>query len=165
MLTNDNPKSVSKHSKNVLANIRIATINIRTLQDELKLATTVKAAQDLGFDVLALQEVRHTSTGIITFDDESLKGWQFVWSGHKRKRQHSVGIPMAPHVKLVSYKEHLQARIISATVTVRGLRLAILNVYAPTEASNSESAKTIFYASLNKAKVELDNIPKYKVIT
>jgi len=137
MLTNDNPKSVSKHSKNVLANIRIATINIRTLQDELKLATTVKAAQDLGFDVLALQEVRHTSTGIITFDDESLKGWQFVWSGHKRKRQHGVGILMAPHVKLVSYKEHLQARIISATVTVRYLRLAILNVYAPTDASNS----------------------------
>ena len=163
-LRNSNPNSVNKHSKKVLANIRIATINIRTLQDELKLATTVKAAQNLGFDVLALQEVRHLSTGVITFDDESLKGWQFVWSGHKKKRQHGVGILLAPHVQLVSYKEHLQARIISATVSVRGMRLAILNVYAPTDASDSESAKNIFYASLNKAKIYLDNTPKYKVI-
>ena len=78
-----------------------------------KLATIVKTASDLGIDILAMQEVRRTSSGILTFEDESLKGWQFIWSGHKRKREHGVGILLAPHVKLENHQEHLPARIIS----------------------------------------------------
>ena len=149
----------------VSSRIRIATINVRTLQDEIKLATTVKAAQKLEFDILALQETRIISNGLVVFDDESIKGWQLVYSGHKRKRQHGVGILLAPHVKLISYEEHLQARIISATVCVRGMRVAILNVYAPTDASQADSAKSIFFAAMTKAKTNLDLTPKYKVIT
>ena len=147
-----------------MTNIRISTINVRTLQDDIKLATSVKAAEDLGFDILALQEVRRTSNGVLTFDDESIKGWQLVWSGHKCKRQHGVGILLAPHVKLVSHKEHLQARIVSATVIVNGMRLSILNVYSPTDASKSDSAKSAFYAALNKAFADLNSTPKYKVV-
>ena len=56
-------------------NIRIATINVRTLQDELKVATAIQAAEKNQIDILALQEVRHTGCGCITFDDRSLKGW------------------------------------------------------------------------------------------
>ena len=66
-------------------NIRIAKINVRTLQDDLKLALIVKAARDLNIDILALQEVRRIGNGVLTFDDPSLRGWQLIWSGHKRK--------------------------------------------------------------------------------
>ena len=125
----------------------------------------MKAAKNLGFDILALQEVRHTSTGVLTFEDESLNGWQLIWSGHKRKRIHGVGILLAPHVKLVSHKEHLPARIVSATVIVNGMRLSILNVYAPTDSTESESTKSAFYAAPNKAKAELDSKRRYKVLT
>ena len=88
-----------------------------------------------------------------------------VWSGHKRKREHGVAILMAPHVKIEDYKEHHQARIMSATIEVRGMRLSILNAYAPTDASKSEATKAAFYNSLNKAVVHLEKTPKYKLIT
>ena len=98
------------------------------------------------------------------FDDDSLRGWQLVWSGHKRKREHGVGILIAPHVKLDHHTEHLQARIVSANVRVRGFRFAILSIYSPTDCTESEAAKTSFYSALTKAKLELDKSPKYKPI-
>ena len=148
-----------------LHNIRIATINVRTLQEDIKLALVVKAAIDLKIDILALQETRRTSTGYFVFDDDSLKGWQWIWSGLKRKKEYGVGILLAPHVKLETYKEHLPARIISTTLHVKNLRLSIINVYAPTDATESESTKISFYTALNKAKVELDQNPSFKCIT
>ena len=148
-----------------LHNIRIATINVRTLQEDIKLAMVVKAAIDLKIDILAMQETRRTSTGYFVLEDDSLKGWKWIWSGLKRKKEYGVGILMAPHVKLMSYKEHLPARIISATLCVKNMRLSVINVYAPTDATVSESTKISFYSALNKAKEELDNNPSFKCIT
>ena len=147
-------------------NIRTATINVRTLLDDIKLATVIQTANSLNIDVIAFQEVRRTSNGFIEFDDNSLKGWQMVWSGHKRKREHGVAILMAPHVKMEEYHEHLAARIISATINVKGMRLTILNSYAPTESTKSDAMKATFYNSLNnKAKMLLEKNPRYKLIS
>ena len=96
---------------------------------------------------------------------ESLKGWQFIWSGHKRKREHGVGILLAPHVKLENHQEHLPARIISATICVKGMKLTALNVYAPTETTKSDATKSAFYSALSKAKTYLEGTPKYKLVT
>ena len=71
----------------------------------------------------------------------------------------------APHVEIEEYTEHLPARILSAKVNVRGLHLAMLNMYSPTDTTKSEATKSIFYSSLNKAKDQLDQNPRYKVIT
>ena len=68
--------------------IKIATINVRTCQDDMKLAEIVKTASQLKLDVLAMQETRRTNSGVYTLGDKSISGWQLVWSGHKRKRQH-----------------------------------------------------------------------------
>ena len=162
----NNNKNSRKSSNNIqFNNIRIATINVRTAQDDIKLATIVKTASDLGIDILAMQEVRCTSSGILTFEDESLKGWQFIWSGHKRKREHGVGILLAPHVKLENHQEHLPARIISATICVKGMKLTALNVYAPTEITKSDSTKSAFYSALSKVKTYLEGTQKYKLVT
>ena len=130
------PSTTTSGYKNSLAthinNIRIATINLRTLQDDIKLATVIKATSKLGIDVLAMQESRRTSSGTVTFEDESIKGWQMAWSGHKRKHEHGVAILLAPHVELEEHIEHVAARINSATICVKGLRHTILNVYSPT---------------------------------
>ena len=71
---------------------------------------------------------------------------------------------MAPHVKLEAYKGHLAARIISAKLRGKNLRLVIINVYAPTDATESESTKNALYTALNKANEELDQIPSYKSV-
>ena len=44
------------------------------------------------------------------------------------------------------------------------MRLAILNVYSPTNTA-ADTAKSTFQSSLNKAKKELDKKPKYKSAT
>ena len=101
-------------------------------------------------DIISMQEVRRTGTGLTTFDDSSLKGWQFVWGGLKRKKEHGVGILLAPHIQIQSYDIHLQARILSVRAIVRGVRIAILNVYAPTDANKSDATKQAFYAAKQK---------------
>lgn len=145
-------------------NLKIATINVRTLQDDIKLATVIKTAEDLQLDILALQETRRPGFGLVCFEDESLKGWKLVWSGTKRKKIHGVGILLAPHVRLNDYKEHHPARILSATVSCKGLNIAILNGYAPID-NAGDGIKLAFYSSLGKAKQHLDAMPKFKVIT
>ena len=146
-------------------NIRVATINVRTLQDDVKLATAIQAAEKNQIDILALQEVRRTGFESTTFDDDSIKGWQMTWSGHKVKKIHGVAILCAPHVQIEEENEHLQARIISVRVSVKGMKLAILNSYAPTNSTKSESAKNYFYSALQKAKENLEKHPKFKIIT
>ena len=80
-----------------------------------------------------MQETRRLSSGTTTFVDKSIYGWQLIWSGHKRKRQHGVAILLAPHVTLEEYEVFLDARVITAKVRVGNMRLALLNVYAPTD--------------------------------
>ena len=80
------------------------------------------------------------------------------WS--PKKKEYGVGILMAPDVKLEAYKE----RIISAKLRGKNLRLVIINVYAPTDATQSESTKNALSTALNKANKELDHIPSYKSV-
>ena len=97
-------------------NIRIATINVQTCQDDMKLVDIVKAASNLNIDVLAIQEARKLGKDEFTFGDNPIQEWHLVWSGHKRKREHGVATLLAPHVKLVEFEEHLSARIISTKI-------------------------------------------------
>ena len=87
-----------------------------------------------------------------------------VWSGCKRKKLFGVATLLAPHVQLEGYTEHLQARVLSTIIQCKGLKLAVLNVYAPIEDSK-QAAKTAFYSALDKAKKKLDEHPRHKVIT
>ena len=160
-----NTSRTNKHAAPSTNNIRIATINVRTLQDDMKLASIIKSAHRLGIDILSMQEVRRTGNGVFMFMIYHWKGWQLIWSGHKRKREHGVGILIAPHVELDEHTEHLQAWVISATLVVKGMRLAILNVYSPTDCTKSDAAKSQFYSALNKAKAQLNQTPSYKLIT
>ena len=145
-------------------NIKIATINVRTLREEIKIATTIKAAEKLNIDILAMQETRILGCDKKIFQDDSLYGWQLVCSGLQRKHIHGVAILLAPHVQLEKFTEYLPARVLSVTIRCKGLKLNILNGYSPIDDS-SDSTKALFYRSLGKAKKDLDTNPKYKVVT
>ena len=98
------------------------------------------------------------------FEDGSIEGWQLIWSGHKRKARHGVALLLAPHVKIEDFKEYQPARVLTAMIEVKGMRLCILNAYSSTNCSESESAKIAFYSALSKAKVESDRRPRFKQI-
>lgn len=53
--------------------IRIAAVNIRTLQDEIELTTVFKVTNCLGIGILAIQESKRTSSDLIAFEDDSIK--------------------------------------------------------------------------------------------
>ena len=133
-----------------MKNVCIATINLRILHTDIKLATEIKAINNLGFDILPIQKSWHVSKGLLTFEGDSIKGWQLVWTAHKRKHKHGVALVLAPHVKIEDHEEYLADRIHSANIN--GLKLAILDVYPPTNGIQTETAKSSFYVALNKAK-------------
>ena len=45
------------------------------------------------------------------------------------------------------------------------MRLSVINVHLPTNATEYESTKNTFYTALKKANVALDQIPSFKSIT
>ena len=93
---NGTRKSTDKKTSKKMSstpNIRIATINVRTCQGNLKLAQVVKAASQLNIDILAIQEARRLYHGYVTLNDKSIFGWLLV------KPQHGAGILLAPHLK------------------------------------------------------------------
>ena len=157
-------KSSKSQSKLSYSDIKIATINVRTLDDDMKLASVIQAAEKCKIDVLAMQETRRTGCDWTEFQDESIRGWKMVWTGCKRKKLFGVATLLAPHVQLENHTEHLPARILSTIINCKGLKLAVLNVYSPTE-DGKPSAKTAFYSALDKAKKKLDEHPRHKVIT
>ena len=130
-------------------NISISTLNIRTLSCDVKLANTVQEAKNLGIDILALQEVRRRGDDDFTFESKGIEGWQFVWSGFKRKLEAGVAFILAPHVKLIGTHFHYTARILSVRIMIHGLCLSLTCCYAPTD-TGSASSKTIFIANLEK---------------
>ena len=156
-------RSTKSHSKLSYSEIKIATINVRTLGDDMKLTSVIQAAEKCKIDVLAMQETRRTGCDWTAFQDESIRGWKMVWTGCKRKKLHGVATLLAPHVQLESYTEHLPARILSTIIQCKGLKLAVLNVYSPTEDSK-QAAKKAFYSALDKAEKKLDEHPRHKMI-
>ena len=152
------------HPKIENMKIRIATINVQTMREDIKLAMVVKAAIAMKIDVLAVQEARRIGCGSITLEDQSMKGWNLTWSGYQVKHVHGVAFLLAPHVKVVHFEEHMPARLLSMRIEVGGMKLNVLNVYAPCDSTKSESTKNNFYNALNKAKLAIDGNPKYKKI-
>ena len=144
--------------------IKVATINVRTLSDDMKLVSIIEAAKKCNIDVLAMQETRFLGCDYCEFEDESIRGWKLAWSGLKRKKLYGVAILMAPHVKMESYAEHLPARLLPSTIRCKGLKLHILNVYSPINDAKP-TAKATFYSALDKAKNRLDDCSSHKVIT
>lgn len=57
LMTDPNREDTSTKGNTRKKNIRIATINIRTLHDDIKLATVIKAISKLGIDILAIQNL------------------------------------------------------------------------------------------------------------
>ena len=159
-----NKTATHNNSKNSNFNhLKIATLNKRTLICDIKLANAVQSAQSLGLDIFALQEVRRSGDGHITFSSESLNGWQFIWLGFKFKHEAGVGFILAPHVKVINIINNMPGRIISIQIVVNCLRLNVTNVYSPTNVA-SGSSKDLFYRELYKTEIECNKSSKFKSI-
>ena len=86
-----------------------------------------------------------------------------VWYGYKSKAQAGVAFVIAPHVNLIETLFQMSGRIISICVVVKGLRLSLINGYAPHN-EHSESSKTLFYRELRKSRKEILKYTKFKPV-
>ena len=65
---------------------RIATWNVRTINQTGKLECIISDASPFWMDVLGLSEVRLKNSGKYTTDDHVL-----IYSGHKTEHKHGIG--------------------------------------------------------------------------
>ena len=71
-------------------------------------------------------------------------------TGYKSKAQAGVAFLIAPHVNLVETMFQMSGRIISICAVAKGLRLSLINGFAPHN-ELTETSKTLFYRELRKA--------------
>ena len=107
--------------------ITIATINVRTLKDDIKLGSTFEVFQSLRHDILCMQETRRLGEGII---DQN--GSRFIWKGYKRKHEAGVGIIISQKAKLIDIL-YVSERILTIYIVINGICMSITNCYAPTD--------------------------------
>ena len=126
--------------------VRIATWNVRTLNQPGKLENVKLEMKRLKFNILGMSEVRWLKSGKVQID-----GHTVVYSGHEEQHVHGVAVMMDEHVT----KSLLGFCAISERVILVKLRgfptdMNVIQVYAPTANSTEEEIEE-FYEELEAA--------------
>ena len=101
--------------------------------------------KEANLDVVCIQEVRRLNEGSV-----SHLGYDFYWTGTKSKRIYGVGIAVrkCPEI-LIQSVIHSSCRIMAMDLSIRGFKIRIISVYAPTE-DKPLSTKQSLYRELRK---------------
>ena len=85
----------SKIKKKQICHWKIGTVNILSASSDLYLHECLRQCTRANLSICCFQEVRRLKKDSIfipiTIDDETTS-WNVWWSGHKRKREHGIGI-------------------------------------------------------------------------
>ncbi len=131
---------------NTRAKMRIATWNVRTMQQAGKLDNIKLEATRLELDIVGLGEVRWKDSGTITSDD-----YMLIYSGNKSEHKHGVGLLLNKRVsKSVMGYYALSDRILLVKLFSKPFNVSIIQLYAPTSACSDDDIEQ-FYDDLNKA--------------
>ena len=156
---NKNSKTAKNHHQ-----LCIGSINVRTAKDEMKLVQCITQSKYLGQDITFIQETHLIGHQVYDFEDPLLKGWHFVNSGFSSKSRAGVGVVLSPGSQIHDIDIILEGRILNVITTVKGIRLATICVYAPTE-EYAATTKDVFYSHLRKAiKTIRNKHPNFKII-
>ena len=80
------------------------------------------------------------------FAGKSLQGWRYIGAGMKRRPEAGIGFILSPQVEIheiVEPSESCRGRLLAVRLTVAGLRLKVVNCYAPHE-GYADSSKDSF---------------------
>ena len=124
--------------------LRVATLNVRSLNESGAATLLVKELDTMQVDVAGLQEVRWPGSGEMAVD-----GARLLWSGRAdERRSQGVGLVVTKRLipSLVSWKA-VNARILTARFRHLHGYWSVIVAYAPTEDSADE-IKNIFYDHL-----------------
>ena len=131
---------------NIRKKTRIATWNVRTMNQPGKLECITREASRLKLDVLGLSEVRWKNSGKCTTDE-----YVMIYSGHKTEHKHGVGVLLSKQVaKSVMGFHALSDRILIVKISSKPFNLMIVQVYTPTSTSPEDKIEK-FYDDLDAA--------------
>lgn len=140
--------------------------NVTTCKDDAKLGQCAIAAKQLGQQLCFITETHRIGNGLIDQwpKHAELSGWQFVYSGLRRKAAAGVGIFCNEEAELVDFNVVTEGRILHARIKIKGIKLNVWCIYAPTNAT-ADATKTVFFATLAKSVREMHKkYPSWKVM-
>lgn len=122
----------------------MATYNVRTLSTNHRLIELIDSLKNTTYDVVGLSEVRRVGTSVREYDD-----FIFCYKGETRGL-YGVGFIVKKYLKrnIVSFNG-ISERVALLKLNLNGYQLNILQVYAPTEASNEDEVER-FYDTINE---------------
>ena len=96
---------------------------------------------------------------------DSGEKYVFLWCGKKKRREAGVAI-LIRQCPEVTFEEpdFTDPRLIAINIQIRGFKLRIVNVYAPTNCDGSETEKDAFYRLLKKSCVKQNKHQKLVVL-
>ena len=137
-----------RHQKKNKKIIRIATWNVKTLNEETKpekVENIKKEAARLGLGILGMCEMRWIGTGKVQLD-----GYTIIYSG-EQKRMRGVGIMLdKDHSKALKGYWALSSRVLLVKLSAKPLDINIIQAYAPTAESSEEDLEQ-FYSDIETA--------------
>ena len=131
---------------NIRKKTRIATWNVRTMNQPGKHECITREASRLKLDVLGLSEMIWKNSGKCTTDEHVM-----IYSGHKTEHKHGVGVLLSKQVAKSMMGFHaLSDRIRIVKIASKPFNLVIVQVYAPTSTSPEDEIEK-FYDDLDAA--------------
>ncbi|GFO50452.1 craniofacial development protein 2 [Plakobranchus ocellatus] len=130
---------------------KIATWNVRTLQQKGKLENVVKEMERMKLNILGLAEVRRKGAGSMKLGRKTL-----IYSGgHTHERGVGILFDVTTAKSLGSWCP-ISDRIVIAKLIAKPLNLGIIQLYAPISDSEDVEVEN-FYEEIEKAKGYLKN--------
>ena len=113
--------------------VRIATLNVQTLNDTAKGVKLAREMDRYDIDVLGVAECRYTGSDRMRIEDKEV-----IYSG-REDRRHYQGVALfcsKTATKCLTSWEPINKRILVANFRSRSAKLSIMMAYAPTETSD-----------------------------
>ena len=127
-----------------MANLKISSINVNGFRNKYKQQIILSRLQQLHFDIVFLQETHVTN---IIEAKKFIKLWKgkAMWSFGSNKSR-GVGILFNPTLNMTLENTHYdyEGRVIYADIILAGVKLRLINVYAP----NIHSERRTFLKNL-----------------
>jgi hypothetical protein len=135
--------------------LRFGTWNVLTLYKSGALRNVINAAVEYGIQVLAVQEVRWTGSGVL-----DRREYTFYCSGHSKTHQFGTGFLVSRKIiHLVIDYVPINMRLCKIRIRGRFHNYSLVSAHVPTE-DKDPSEKDKFYDLLEK---EYDKCPKHDI--
>lgn len=147
--------TTKKNTEKTKKRTKIGQWNVRTLNQEGKLAQVIKEMERYQIDILGVSETRWKGSGEITTIDKHC----FLYSGLKGEddiHEYGVGIILSARFRnaLIEWQP-ISERIITARVKAQNQGVTVVQCYAPTDVSETEH-KEQFYSLLDKTITKIN---------